>query len=385
MSSHPLSRRGFMGGVAAALGYLGLAPGALAEAAGGQGAPASQAYDSLAKLSYNENNWGPPQTVVKAMNDAFQYANRYGYPDGNLVEEIARHHGVPRDHVLIGAGSGEILDVTALGFLHDGKKVVSVDPTFAQVFDRAARIKAEAIRLPLDKDYRQNIADLVKATKQHYREVGFVYLCNPNNPTGIIVTRQEVKQLLDGVPEDVPVLIDEAYHHFVDDPNYATSVPYVLEGRQVIVARTFSKISALAGMRLGYAIAHPSLLARMEPYAMQSINAMVKHGGVASLKDTAGQEAIKRRVITLRNSVTRELAAHGYPSLPSQANFFMVSIGREVRPVIDEFRKKNILVGRPFPPMTQHMRVSVGTEEEMARFVTAFKEIFPAKTSTAAR
>jgi histidinol-phosphate aminotransferase len=253
------------------------------------------------------------------------------------------------------------------------------------VFQRASSIKADAIKLPLDKDYRQNMADLIAATRQNYRDVGFVYLCNPNNPTGIIVTRQEVKQLLDGIPQDVPVLIDEAYHHFVEDPNYATSVPYVIEGRPVIVARTFSKISALAGMRLGYAIAPPAMIQKMRPYAMNSINALVKHGGVASLKDTAGQEAVRRRVTTLRTSVTRELEGHGYPVLPSQANFFMVSLGREVPPVIDEFRKRNILVGRPFPPMTQHLRVSVGTEEEMARFVTAFKEIFPAKTSTAAR
>ena len=94
---------------------------------------------------------------------------------------------------------------------------------------------------------------MIKAAQRPRREVGFVYLCNPNNPTGVIVTKQEVKQLLDGLPEDMPVLIDEAYHHFVDDPDYATSVPYVLEGRPVIIARTFSKIAALAGMRLGYA------------------------------------------------------------------------------------------------------------------------------------
>ena len=382
---HPLSRRGFMGGLAAALGYLGLTPGTALAQGGGRRAITPDQYDAFAKLANNENNWGPPDNVMKAMTNAWKYANRYGYPDGNLVEEIAAHHGVKTDHILLGAGSGEILDVTALAFLEGGKKVVSVEPTFAQVFQRASSIKADAIKLPLDKDYRQNMADLIKATKQDYRDVGFVYLCNPNNPTGIIVTKQEVKQLLDGIPDDVPVLVDEAYHHFVEDPNYATAVPYVLEGRPVIIARTFSKISALAGMRLGYAVAPPALIQQMRPYAMQSINALVKHAGVASLKDAAGQEAIRRRVTTLRTSVTRELEAHGYPSLPSQANFFMVSLGREVQPVIEEFRKKNILVGRPFPPMTQHLRVSVGTEEEMARFVTAFKEIFPAKQSTAAR
>jgi histidinol-phosphate/aromatic aminotransferase/cobyric acid decarboxylase-like protein len=184
----------------------------------------------------------------------------------------------------------------------------------------------------------------------------------------------------------MPVLIDEAYHHFVDTPNYATSVPYVLEGRPVIIARTFSKIAALAGMRLGYAIATPEITAKMRPYSMGSINALVKHGGAASLKDTASQADVKRRTIEVRKKTAAELEAHGYRTIPSETNFFMVHLGgRQVQPVIEEFKAKKILVGRPFPPMTDFMRVSVGTPEEMGRFTAAFKEIFPAKgkTSTA--
>jgi len=194
------------------------------------------------------------------------------------------------------------------------------------------------------------------------------------------VTKQEVKQLLDGIPKDMPVLIDEAYHHFVDDPNYATSVPYVLEGRPVIIARTFSKIAALAGMRLGYAIATPEIIAKMRPYSMGSINALVKHGGAASLKDTAAQAEVKRKTIEVRKNTAAQLEAHGYKTIPSETNFFMVHLGGEqVQPTIEKFRAKKVLVGRPFPPMTDFMRVSVGTPEEMGRFVTAFKEIFPAK------
>jgi len=211
-----------------------------------------------------------------------------------------------------------------------------------------------------------------------------VYLCNPNNPTGITVTKDEVRQLLDGIPKGMPVLIDEAYHHFVDDPNYATSVPYVIEGRPVIIARTFSKIAALAGMRLGYAVASAEIVQKMRPYSMGSINALVKWGGVASLKDTASQADVKKKVIDLRKKTTGELAAYGYQSLPSETNFFMVEIGREIQPVIQEFAKKGVAVGRPFPPMTTHMRVSIGTAEEMDRFTKAFKEIFPAKPKSTA-
>ena len=182
----------------------------------------------------------------------------------------------------------------------------------------------------------------------------------------------------------MPVLIDEAYHHFVQDPNYATSVPYVIEGRPVVVARTFSKIAALAGMRLGYAVAPKELIDRMRPYSMGSINAVVKWGGVAALKDTASQQHVREVTVQLRKKTSADLQALGYDVIPSETNFFMVSIRRQVVPVIDEFRKRGVLVGRPFPPMLEHLRVSVGTADEMDRFLAAFKEIFPAgKTSTA--
>ena len=390
--SHDVSRRSFFGGLAAALGYLGLGPSTDLFAqnrpgAAGNAMPRMRGaddYDAIAHLSSNENCWGAPESVMKAMNNAWKYSNRYGYPDGNLVGEIAKHHGVKPENILLGAGSGEILDVVGTTFLLGGKKVLGVEPSYSSVYQHATSIKTTAIKLPLGKDYRQDIPAMVKAANAHASELGLVYLCNPNNPTGIVVSKQEVKQLLDGIPKDMPVLIDEAYHHFVDDATYATSVPYVLEGRPVIIARTFSKIAALAGMRLGYAVASADIIQKMRPYSMGSINALVKWGGVASLKDTASQAEVKAKVMALRKKTTSELNALGYDTLPSETNFFMVSIGREVVPVIEEFRKKGVAVGRPFPPMTTHMRVSIGTADEMARFMTAFKEIFPAKAKTTA-
>lgn len=386
-----VSRRSFVGGMAAVLGYLGLAPEAQLLAETQASAPGalrvgSDAYDTLAKLGNNENPWGPPQSVMNAMTQAFKYANRYGYPDGGIVKAIADHHGVKPEHILLGAGSGEILNIVGSAFLQDGRKVLGVDPTFGAVYQHATDIKADAIRLPLTADYRQDMAAMIKSARTHYRELGFVYLCNPNNPTGVIVTKDEVKQLLDGIPEDMPVLIDEAYHHFVEDARYATSVPYVLEGRPVIVARTFSKIVGLAGMRLGYAVAPKEIITRMRPWAMNSINAIVKWGGVAALQDTAAQAKVRQETLMLRKKATTELTSFGYAVIPSEANFFMVSIKRPVQPVIEEFRSRGVLVGRPFPPMLEHLRVSVGTAEEMDRFMTAFKQIFPAvKNTTASR
>ena len=374
-----VSRRGFVGGVATALGALTLEPDRflLAQAIGSQQPriAGESDYDAFAKLAANENPYGPPESVMKAMMNAMKYANRYGYPDGGIVEEIAKHHGVKPENVMIAAGSGEILDVVGSTFASNGKKVVGVEPTFSQVYQHVTSVKGAAITIPLTKDFHQDIPALVAVTRRHYREVGFVYLCNPNNPTGVVVPKQDIKALLDGIPEDTPVLIDEAYHHFVDDPNYGTSVPYVLEGRPVIVTRTFSKIAALAGMRLGYAIAPREIIQQMRPYSTGTINAIVKHGGVAALRDTASQAQVKQVTLDLRKKTVAQLQSLGFATIPSETNFFMVHIKRPVQPVIAEFQKRGVLVGRPFPPMLDHLRVSVGTATEMERFMVAFKEV----------
>jgi histidinol-phosphate aminotransferase len=374
------SRRGFVGGVATALGYLTLDPASRAWAHGvagrvPQAPPSPDEYDTLAKLANNENPYGPSDAVMKAMTQAFKYANRYGYPDGGITAAIAKHHGVKEENVLLGSGSGEILDVACNTYLRNGRKILSSEPSYDVIFGHVTAYKADAIRVQALPDFRQDIDGLVTAARAYSRDVGFVYLCSPNNPTGRIVTKQEIAQLLDGIPRDMPVLIDEAYFHFVEDPNYATSIPHVFEGRPVMVTRTFSKIAALAGMRLGYAIAPKEMIADMRPYATGTINAIVKWGGVAALGDTETQAKVKRVTLDLRKKTTAELEGLGYSVIPSEANFFMVNLRRPVPPVIEEFKKKGVLVGRPFPPLMEHLRVSVGTADEMSRFLTAFRDI----------
>jgi len=383
LKSH-ISRRRFVGGMAAAAGYLSLRPQSAVWAQSSVVVNESaDSYDSLIKLCYNENPYGPPASVMDAMTRALKYANRYGYPDGGIVSEIARHHGVKAENVLLGAGSTEILEVVADAFLQDRKKIIGAEPTFGSVFEFATGQRARSIKLPLTADYRQDIPAMIKAAKENAADIGFIYICNPNNPTGAIVSKSEIKQLLDGIPENVPVLMDEAYHHFVDDPEYSTAVPHVLEGRPVIVARTFSKIAALAGMRLGYGIAPAGLIDRMRPFAgSMTVNVLAKYAGVAALKDTAALDKVRTETIRIRKQTVAELTALGFSVIPSQGNFFMVNIRRQVMPVIQTFRQKGILVGRPFPPMLEHLRVTVGSADDMDKFMKAFKEIVPGKGAT---
>ena len=393
MSSH-VSRRHFIGGVtaAAALGTVGITP-QVAEARVRRaadrgirylpgGAPMHRTlqsrvdeYDALAHLSSNENPFGPSEKALEAMTYAFKYSMRYGYPDNDVQRRIADAHEVPRDHTLMGAGSGEILDVVGLTWLAHDKKVVGVEPSYGSVYSHATGIDAETLLLPLEADYRQNIERMVDVTNRNARDVGFVYLCNPNNPTGVTVTADEISYLLDNIPEDIPVLIDEAYHHFVEDPAYEESLKYVREGRRVVIARTFSKIYGMAAMRIGFAIAPPDMIQEMRPYSTGSVNALARWGAVASMEDQPAAERMLVHNKRLREQTISDLESLGYECIPSQTNFFMVNLRQTVAPIRQAFRQRGVAVGRDFPPMLDHLRVSIGTEDEMGRFMNAFEDI----------
>ena len=393
MSSH-VSRRHFIGGVtaAAALGTVGITP-QVAEARVRRaadrgirylpgGAPMHRTlqsrvdeYAALAHLSSNETPFGPSEKALAAMTYAFKYSMRYGYPDNDVQRRIADAHDVPRDHTLMGAGSGEILDVVGLTWLAHDKKVVGVEPSYGSVYSHATGIDAETLLLPLEADYRQNIERMVDVTNRNARDVGFVYLCNPNNPTGVTVTADEISYLLDNIPEDIPVLIDEAYHHFVEDPAYEESLKYVREGRRVVIARTFSKIYGMAAMRIGFAIAPPDMIQEMRPYSTGSVNALARWGAVASMEDQPAAERMLVHNKRLREQTISDLESLGYECIPSQTNFFMVNLRQTVAPIRQAFRQRGVAVGRDFPPMLDHLRVSIGTEDEMGRFMNAFEDI----------
>ena len=394
MSTNPVSRRGFVGtaAAAAALGTMGITP-EVAQAKARRaaeiglrrvpgGPPMLRAfqsqvdeYDALAHLSSNENPFGPPPSAIDAMTYAFKYSMRYGYPDNNVQQRIADTHGVHRDQVLMGAGSGEILEVVGLTYLEQGKKVIGVEPSYSSVYRHATGIDADNVLLPLDADNRQNVQRMVDATNRHYRDVGFVYVCNPNNPTGVTMTAEEIEYLLDNIPEDVPVLIDEAYHHFVEDPSYEESIKYVREGRRVVVARTFSKIYGMAAMRIGFAMAPEDMIQEMRNYSTGSVNALARWGGVAAMQDDQATKRILDHNRHWRDKTIADLADLGYESIPSQTNFFMVNLRTEVAPIRQAFRERKVAVGRDFPPMLDHLRVSIGTEEEMGRFMNVFEDI----------
>ena len=334
-------------------------------------------------INSNENPYGPSPRAVAAITGSEAVACRY--PDdlyAHAVRAIADLHRVNPENVALGCGSTEILRVCDAAFVGPDKQLVVAEPTFEAVTYYAQVSRASAVKVPLTSDFRHDLPAMAQACANG---VGLVYVCNPNNPTATINTRDEFADFLAKVPPTTYVLVDEAYFHFVEDPHYASVVDMVPQHPNLIVTRTFSKVYGMAGMRLGYAIAQGKTIEAMHRELLfDNGNAAVLSAAVASLADPDIVPTNKKRLNGTRKWVTSELTKSGYHVIPSEANFFMVEIGSDVAPIIRAFHDQKIIVGRKFPSMGNWLRVSVGKPEEMQKFLAAFRQIVPTAQKSAA-
>jgi histidinol-phosphate aminotransferase len=321
------------------------------------------------RLSDNENPYGPSPAAMAAMRDACQRAWRY--PDeavGELIADLSRLHGLPREWFLLGDGSSEILKLAASAFTGPGRKLVTAEPTFEAIASNARVRGVEVVAVPLDRNWGH---DLPKMTMEG---AGLVYLCNPNNPTASITPKARVRAFLEAA--SAAVLVDEAYHHYVDSPDYQSVAPLVASRPNLIVARTFSKIYGMAGLRLGYAIAQPALIEKLKAEAAwDSLNCVALAAGRASLADAPWVAEGKKRNAATRAQVVAELERRGFASIPSQANFVMIDTRREVKPLIAALHDRGVDVGRLFPALPKHLRVTIGKPDQMQRFLDAFAAV----------
>jgi len=391
-----LSRRRFaqlLGlGAAYAVTQRGMLSGATPKAAEPYANPALGAV----RLNSNENPYGPSPLAIKAMSAAFSLAWRY--PDEHadaLVEQLARINGVNRNQILLGDGSGEILKLCAaaftgptspangavplarptrggaLAFTPGRGKLIVPDPTFEAILNHGRVNGAEVIKVPLTASFSHDLSKMAAAASE-----GLIYLCNPNNPTASITPKNEVREFINKVPRATMVLVDEAYFHYADSPDYETVIPMIRNHPNLIVARTFSKIYGMAGLRCGYCIGQSETIERLRPHQVwDSVNIMALVAANASLGD-ADHVANGRRLNTeTKKLVTAELDAMGYRLIPSQANFIMIDMKRPARPLIEAMNQRGVQVGRPFPPLPNHMRVTIGKQAEMEAFLSAFKQV----------
>ena len=328
------------------------------------------------RLDSNENPNGPGAYALSAIQGMFGEASRYAdNVTADVRAAIAKHHDVGEENVVLGCGSSEVLRMATYAYLSSSRHLVTAEPCYEDPPFHAKKLGATTRAVPVDASLHLDLSAMAAASTN----AGLVYLCNPNNPTATVHGFSAVKDFVGAVLRASPeatILIDEAYHHFVEDTTYATAIPLAMENPRVIVARTFSKIYGMAGLRLGYAIAQRTTIDRLERERMPlNTNVFAATAALATLTRPEHVES-ERRLNDEARAYTRQFFERaGYRVIPSETNFMMVDVRRDVLAFQRACKERGVLVGRPFPPLTTMSRISMGTMDEMRQATEVFKSV----------
>src|SRR2546421_870706 len=368
MNTHSISRRKFahLLGVGAAAAIVRPRFTIAAEQP-----PKTSISTGIVRLSANENPYGPSAKAHEAMKNAHGLSNRY--PDEAndvLIDKIAKINNVNREQIVLGDGSGEILKICAETFTGPTEgKLIAPDPTFEAILEYSKAGGAEVVKVPLTADFHHDLAKMGAAAQK-----GLIYICNPNNPTASITPKNDLRDFIAKTSPETMILVDEAYFHYADSSDYESVIPLVKDHANLIVARTFSKVYGMAGLRCGYCIAQPETIQRMRPHlTWDSVNIMALAAAIASLNDPDQVSNGRRMNSQTKQFVSDEIRKLGYEHIPSQANFIMIDMKRPVRPLIDAMNHAGVSVGRAFPALPYHMRVTIGKQNGMEAFLGAFR------------
>jgi histidinol-phosphate aminotransferase len=321
-------------------------------------------------INANENPMGPCPEAAEAMRNVIQKGGRYMYQlTDELAKTLAEVEGVKPDYVRPFAGSSAPLHQSVLAFCSPQKSYVAGDPGY-EAGGRAAKfIGARAINVPLTKDYAHDVKAMAAADPS----AGLIYLCNPNNPTGSLTSREDMEWLLANKPAGSILVVDEAYIHIADGAS--SMVDMAGKDKEIIILRTFSKLYGMAGLRAGAAIGRPDLLDKIMPYSAGALPVTAMVGATTSLK-VKTLVAERRKIIKdIREDTLSFLDKNHIHYVPSVSNKFMVDVKRPGREVIDLMAKENVYIGRVWPSWPTYVRVTVGSREDMAKFKTAFLKV----------
>ncbi len=327
--------------------------------------------DDLIKLSSNESPYPPIKLAQKAMGHAAANINRY--PDGAsrlLVEKLSKRLEKPAENIIIGNGSNELIRLVVQSVTDPGDEIVYAWPSFVVYQLVSKMFEAKAIEVPLA-DHRHDLKKMAKAVT---KKTKVVFICNPNNPTGTIVTKEETKEFMEAVPNDVLVVFDEAYHEFVDDPDYQTGADIFSDYPNVIVLRTFSKIYGMAGARIGYGIAPSEVVSSLhklrEPF---NINTIAQVGAFFSLDGSTEIEERKKKNIFERKKIEAALDRLGMDHIKSETNFIYLPVGKNSEEVFTRLQQLGIIV-RAFG-VGNYLRITVGNVCENRKLIDALERI----------
>ncbi len=344
------------------------------------------ARPGMVRLDSNENPNGPGQRVYDTIVRHLNESNRYPVKsEDDLIAVIAKLHGVSPANVILGCGSGELLRTAVYAFTSPSKGLVSPEPTFEAPANFAKFLNHPVVSPKVDAKLRIDLNAMTDAAKG----TGLVYLCNSNNPTATVLGKSDVLAYIDRVNRlspDTTILVDEAYHEYVEDPSYGTVIPAALANPRVVVTRTFSKVFGMAGLRVGYAIGQVDTLKKMSSYLLSSnVNQLAIIAATTAITDTAHIAAEQKKNAEARAFTRKFFEGAGYTVHAAEGNFFMVDINRDAKQFKLECVKHNVAIGRQFAAFPNHARVSIGTMAEMKKAVPVFKQVLAAGVATSQR
>jgi histidinol-phosphate aminotransferase len=321
-------------------------------------------------IDSNENPLGPCQAAREALSAIIPQGGRYL---DNLTDELihifAQQEGLNPEYVHAFPGSSPPLRFAVIAFTSPQKSYVTADPGYEAGMMAASASQARIVKVPLTKTYAHDVKAMLAAAP----DAGLFYICSPNNPTGTLTPHSDIEYLVENKPKDSVVMVDEAYIHFCDAQS---TLDLVKAGKDVVVLRTFSKTYGMAGLRCGFAIARPDLMGRIMDRAgwnFMPITALV--AASASLKDPRLVPERRRINASIRQETFQWLDRNGYSYIASESNCFLLDTRRPGKQVIDAMAKQNVFIGRIWPVLPNHVRITVGTHDEMQQFQDAFQKV----------
>lgn len=330
-----------------------------------------------ARLLANENPFGPAPMAKLAIMESVSMGNRYGHGDAQKLKAIlAEKEGVTPEHIMLGPGSTDILEKTAVVHFIKGGNIVAADPAYMSLIKTAMAFDAKYKSVPLTDDWAHDLDGMAKAMD---KDTKLVYICNPNNPTGSLTDTKKLYNFCAKASEKATVFVDEAYLEFLPDPEASSMVKLVQEGKNVIIARTFSKIHGMAGLRLGYGVAQPETLEKIRKMVRTTmgLNITTLRGGIASLKDEKFLENSRKWTAEAREFTLEQLTKLGYDPIPSYTSFVLFPLAAKTdgKLFLESMFGEGVGVrffevhGKPY------CRVSTGTMNEMKLFIDAFQKV----------
>lgn len=323
------------------------------------------------KIASNENPYGCSELAKKAMMEAMSTPALY--PDGNatlLKEALSTYLKVNKDQLLFGAGSDEILTMIATVFVNPGDEVISCTPSFPRYKSAVQLMDGKFVEVPT-MDYTFDLEGILKAITDKTK---IIFIANPNNPTGTMITKQQQLEFIKKVPSDVLIVLDEAYYEFAKDGDYPESIPLLKEYDNIIILRTFSKAYGLASLRVGYAISHPTIIDLINrvrgPF---NVTTMAQKAAIAALKDQEFVNSTVKANKKVREYTYKKCEELGISYADSHTNFVMMDVGKPGAEIFVELQKKGIII-RPIGP-TNLIRVTLGTMEQMEKFFAEIEKL----------